>query len=180
MKSALLLAALLSLAGCVLPPSSITAPGLPNFHQVDAGLYRGAQPSAAGIQALANQGVKTIINLRMPDEVWADEADAARSHGIRYLSLPLRGLSGPTAAEVAQVLAAIGSAPGPVFVHCRRGADRTGTIIACYRIEHDGWTAEDAQREASQHGMRWVQIGMRHFIAHFAAPGKPAAADSLR
>lgn len=180
MKHALFLVALLSLAGCVLPPSSIAIRGVPNFHRVNAGLYRGAQPDAAGIQALAAQGVKTIINLRMADEAWADEAAVARSHGIGYLNIPLRGLSGPTAAETAKVLDSIASSPGPVFVHCRRGADRTGTMIACYRIEHDGWTPQAAQREATEHGMRWAQIGMRHFIARFAARATSPPRESPR
>lgn len=46
-------------------------------------------------------------------------------------------------------------------------------MIACYRIEHDGWTPQAAQREATEHGRRWVQIGMRHFITRFAARATP-------
>ena len=161
------------LAGCILPPSRIAVRGVPKFHRVNAGLYRSAQPDAAGIQALAAQDVKTIINLRMADEAWAGEAAVARSHGIGHLNIPLRGLSGPTAAEAAKVLAAIASSPAPVFTHCRRGADRTGTMIACYRIEHDGGTPQAAQREATEHGRRWVQIGMRYFITRFAARATP-------
>ncbi len=82
MKHALFRVALLALAGCVLPPSRIAVRGVPNFHRVNAGLYRSAQPDTAGIQALAAHGVKTIINLRMADEAWAGEATVARSHGI--------------------------------------------------------------------------------------------------
>lgn len=175
----LLLAGLLSLSGCVLPPSSIALQGVPNFHQVSDGLYRGAQPDAAGMRSLATLGVKTIINLRMADEAWPEEASIARAQGIGYVNIPLHGLRAPTAAEATRVLAAIASLPAPVFVHCRRGADRTGTMIACYRIEHDGWTGPAAQREATEHGMSWAQIEMKHFIADFAARRTtPAAAPS--
>lgn len=53
-------------------------------------------------------------------------------------------------------------------------------MIACYRIEHDGWTPQAAQREATEHGRRWVQIGMRHFITRFAARATPLSGDSPR
>ena len=55
----------------------------------------------------------------------------------------------------------------PVFVHCRLGQDRTGTIIACYRITHDGWNAADARKEAKTRGMSWTQIGMKNYIDDF-------------
>ena len=38
--------------------------GLPNLHQVAPGLYRGAQPSTAGMTQLKEMGVKTVVNLR--------------------------------------------------------------------------------------------------------------------
>ena len=47
----------------------------------------------------------------------------------------------------------------PVFVHCRRGADRTGTAIACYRIEHDHWTNQQALAEAKTFGMSSMEVG---------------------
>jgi protein tyrosine/serine phosphatase len=55
----------------------------------------------------------------------------------------------------------------PVFVHCRRGKDRTGTVIACYRIQHDGWTNIHALEEAKSHGMSFAERSMRAYILHF-------------
>jgi protein tyrosine/serine phosphatase len=55
----------------------------------------------------------------------------------------------------------------PVFVHCRRGSDRTGTIIAIYRIEHDGWTSEKATSEAKRYGLGLWQLGMKDYISDY-------------
>ena len=66
----------------------------------------------------------------------------------------------------------------PVFVHCRRGADRTGTAIACYRIAHDHWTNQQALGEAKTFGMSSLEVAMQHFILRFnsATPQLAAAA----
>jgi protein tyrosine/serine phosphatase len=40
----------------------------------------------------------------------------------------------------------------PVFVHCERGADRTGTMCAMYRIVFCGWTKPEAIREMKEGG----------------------------
>jgi protein tyrosine/serine phosphatase len=57
---------------------------------------------------------------------------------------------------------------GPVFIHCRRGNDRTGMIIACYRISHDHWENRKALDEAIANGMSWAEIAMRHYVLHFS------------
>jgi tyrosine-protein phosphatase SIW14 len=141
---------------------------LPNFHQVNSQLYRGAQPKAGGLQRLKGIGIKTIVNLRGEDDQARAEGNAARALGLRYYSVSLPGFSGPKDREVQQVLDII-SAPDnqPVFVHCRRGEDRTGTIIACYRITHDGWNAAQAKKEAESLGMSWTQLGMKRYIDKF-------------
>ena len=82
-----------------------------------------------------------------------DEAAEAAAAGILYTNIPLKGLGRPTDAQVAQVLAVIEASSGPVFVHCEYGCDRTGTVIACYRIRHDQLTGATAQAEADRYGM---------------------------
>jgi protein tyrosine/serine phosphatase len=141
---------------------------LPNFHQVNSQLYRGAQPIAGGLQRLKAIGIKTIVNLRRDDDRTRAEGDTARALGLRYYSVPLPGFSAPKDKEVQQVLDIINAPDNqPIFVHCRHGEDRTGTIIACYRITHDGWTATQAKKEAESCGMSWTQVGMKRYIDKF-------------
>jgi protein tyrosine/serine phosphatase len=144
--------------------------GILNFGKVSNTLFRGAQPDSDGIKNLAHLGVKTIINLRMPDDVWKPEASEAQANGILYTNVPLRGLGRPATGQITNLLALIQSLPGPVFIHCEHGCDRTGTIVACYRIQHDQWTMKDALLEANKYGLSRLERGMRKFIADFAKP----------
>jgi len=79
----------------------------------------------------------------------------------------LHSLSAPTDAQVACVLVAISTLPKPVFVHCQYGCDRTGTIIACYRVQQDHWTNSSALTEAEVYGISPFEVGMRNYIRHF-------------
>ena len=144
-------------------PSQTTA--IPNLHEVNASLYRGAQPKPGGLLQLKQLGVKTILNLRDDDERAKSEATEAQSLGLRYFNIPLSNFSRPDDKVVEQILALINSTENqPLFVHCKRGSDRTGTIIAVYRIAHDGWTSEKAQAEAKQYGLGFWQMGMKDYI----------------
>jgi protein tyrosine/serine phosphatase len=143
--------------------------GIGNFGQVDSHLYRGAQPDAAGIVNLQRLGVKTIICLRLTNDLWRPERTVAESNGITFLNIPLKGVGAPEQSAMEQALQAIEESPGPVFVHCEHGCDRTGTLVACYRIQHDHWSAAAAQKEADHYGMSSVERGMRKFIVEFAA-----------
>jgi protein tyrosine/serine phosphatase len=140
-----------------------------NFGQVNDTLFRGAQPNKDGVAGLQRLGVRTIINLRLQDDTWSGEEAVARKLGLGYVSVPLHGLSAPTDSDVARILALIESLPPPVFVHCEHGADRTGTIIACYRMQHDGWKGERAFAEAKSYGFSIFQFGMRHYLRTFSA-----------
>ena len=143
-------------------------PELPNFHQVNSQLYRGAQPKAGGLQTLKTIGVKTVVNLRGEDNQTRAEGEETQRLGLRYFSISLPGFSKPKDEQVQRVLDIINAPENqPVFIHCRHGEDRTGTIIACYRITHDGWTAAAAKKEAEQLGMSWTEFGMKRYIDAF-------------
>jgi len=165
---------LLSLAYfCTTGPRGLPArDGILNFGKVSDLIYRGAQPDAQGIQNLKKLGVKTIINLRLANDAWKDEAQEALSNGILYTNIPLQGLGPPKDEDVRTILLILGSCASPVFIHCEHGCDRTGTIVACYRIQRDRWSSDIALQEAKKYGMSVLERGMKRFVIDF---GKSAA-----
>lgn len=163
---------LLALAMALILPSLVVAQDknndLPNFYRVNDALYRGGQPSDDGFKRLTQLGIKTVLDLRDGGERAQAEELKARSAGLRYINMPMGGFFKPNDKRVAEVMSIISSAKHqPVFVHCRRGSDRTGTIIAIYRIEYDGWTSEDALEEAKRFGLGFWQIRMRDYISDY-------------
>jgi tyrosine-protein phosphatase SIW14 len=149
--------------------ATVNAPGVPNFHQVNEHLYRGAQPSDEGFKNLAKLGIKTVIDLRRPTEHSTEaEEQVVKSAGMKYINIPMQGVVAPTDESVAKALSLmLAEADGPVFVHCKRGADRTGAVIAVYRMSHDRWGNSQAVHEAKSLGMSWTQIGLKHYISTY-------------
>lgn len=138
---------------------------LPNFARVNANFYRGAQPTEAGINELARMGVKTIINLRGEDKNALREKEWARKAGIKFIAVDLSNWLKPKTADIEQIIKEIEQPENqPVFVHCQRGADRTGTVVAVYRISRDNYTAKQANDEAKQFGFGWWQFWMKDYI----------------
>jgi uncharacterized protein (TIGR01244 family) len=141
---------------------------LPNFQKVSERLYRGGQPRSGGIKKLAELGVRTVINLRGEDGLTRREKQEAEAAGLRYFGMPMAGWGRPGDDQVARIMAIIDAPENwPVFIHCKRGSDRTGTVAAIYRITHDGWTGHQAVAEASRHGMSWMSIWMKDYISDF-------------
>ena len=139
-----------------------------NFGVVNDHLYRGAEPTAVGISELGSAGVKVLIDLRESGPGTQFEKQQAEKLGIKYTNVPFPPLAAPSPAQVQLVLNMIDqNREQTVFVHCRRGKDRTGTVIACYRVQHDGWNNAKALDEAKSFGMSSLERGMRTFILQF-------------
>jgi protein tyrosine/serine phosphatase len=148
-------------------PASLEVAGIPNFHQVDEHVFRGGQPGAEAWPGLAKLGVKTVIDLRRTDEhSTVEEARAVEAAGMNYVNVPMKGVVAPSNEQIAKVLALLYS-DEPVFVHCKRGADRTGAVIACYRISQHGWPSKQALKEAKSFGMSWTQMGLKSYVSGF-------------
>lgn len=142
-----MLFAMLHLAASPRPPTwaePISLPGVGNLHRVDASLYRSEQPTRDGMRKAADSlGIRTIINLRKY------HSDRSRVLGT---PLELHELDVKTwAIRDEDVVAALRivrwNGNGPFLVHCQHGADRTGTVIALYRMVFQGWSRKDAVRE---------------------------------
>jgi protein-tyrosine phosphatase len=78
----------------------------------------------------------------------------------------MKGVVAPSSEQVSKILTLLNSSE-KVFIHCKRGADRTGAVIACYRISHDRWAPQQALNEAKSFGMAWTQVGLKRYVLSF-------------
>ena len=70
------------------------------------------------------------------------------SLGMKYVSIPWSGSSYPSSSQVVQFLDLVRANPqAKIFVHCKRGADRTGVMVAAYRIAFEHKDVADAVLE---------------------------------
>jgi protein tyrosine/serine phosphatase len=121
--------------------------GIGNCHQVTTNLYRGAQPTAEGMKHLQALGIKTVISLR---DLHSDK-DVVAGTGLKSVRIKMEPWHSDEDEVVMFLKAATDTNNLPVFVHCERGADRTGTMCAMYRITVCGWSKEQALEEM-RHG----------------------------
>lgn len=128
----------------------LTLPGVKNFGEVTPLLYRGAQPSPEGFKALAGMGIDIVVDARLSGK--DAERKAVTKAGMQYVSIPWHCLL-PKDKTIAQFLAVLRDNPNKkIFVHCRYGDDRTGMMIAAYRMAVENWTAEEAWKELLKFG----------------------------
>lgn len=149
------------------------------FSRVDARLFRGGQPDEAGFAHLRQLGIRTVISLRKDPQ---DERQLVESLGMRFVNIPLTfrpfGLGDEVPDDAIERFFDVVDDPasGTVFVHCWRGADRTGTLVALYRIARQGWDVDRAYDEARDTGMHWWFFPIKGTMARFARTLVPAVA----
>lgn len=137
---------------------------LPRFHKVNDGLYRGGMPKKEGFRFLKKMGVKTVVNFRNDN----DEQALVENLGMQYVHLPMTAAWGISDYSIQEFFKIAGNPESqPVFVHCQRGADRTGAMIAFYRIAFDNWGPERAYREARDIGLHWLYKNLKKRILEF-------------
>jgi protein tyrosine phosphatase (PTP) superfamily phosphohydrolase (DUF442 family) len=122
--------------------------GIKNCHQVMTNLYRGAQPTAEGMKQLQALGIRTVISLRA---LHSDKATLAGT-GLKSVRMKMEPWHSDEDEAVFFLKAATDTNNLPVFVHCERGADRTGVMCAMYRIVVCGWSKEQALDEMKNGG----------------------------
>lgn len=151
---------LLALSCCLLGLScQVTSPHpLKNFHQVDGHLCRSAQPTATNVSALEQQGITEVLSLRR----FHDDADLPLGKGIVAHHLPMRA-GNLDRDDLLAAMRVIDQAQGKILVHCWHGSDRTGAVVACYRMVRQGWTADRAiaelrRQEFGYHAMIYPEI----------------------
>lgn len=148
---------------------------IPNFAVVSPGLMRGGTPEAAGLEALKNAGVKTIINLQGEGKGEEEEREIAGKMDLNYVHIPMNHFKQANKDQVEKFLDAVSSPENqPAYVHCARGQDRTGTMVAMYRINKQGWTASKAYTEMLGFGFHPFFVNLTSSVFNMAdAMGRP-------
>jgi hypothetical protein len=166
--------AILLLPACMTVKLSLwpdmTPDDIPNFAQVDQGVYRGGQPTEAGWKKLRRLGVTKVVKLNSDNEGSDDGSEMVVHKYTITVEQQLDPFYPVSQATIREAVADIG--PG-TFVHCgsdartqswldkklniQGGQDRTGLIIACYRLT-TGWTVAAAQSEMRSRGFHWFEL----------------------
>jgi protein tyrosine/serine phosphatase len=141
-------------------------PGLSNVGRVAPGVLRGAQPGKDGYATLKALGVRTVIDMRTSDS----EKFQVEAAGMRAIAVPIEMTREGLKEKVDKVVALMADpANQPVFVHCRHGQDRTGIVVAAYRMIQQGWSLTDAETEMQAFGFNDVWVNFKKFIRQYGA-----------
>ena len=152
--------------------------GLIDFEVVAPGrLTRSGQPRDFGWRHLRSLGTRSVVNLRMVDD---DERRLDELGFTAYLHLPIPDGLAPTQAQAEAFLRFVRDpANWPVHVHCLRGTQRTGLMVALYRYAVEGWSLDQALREADSHLVSLTQVQIRG-LRDWARQHPPADASRPR
>jgi protein tyrosine/serine phosphatase len=167
------------------PAEKLNLAGISRAGKVSDALYRGAQPTPEGLAELKKLGITTIVDLRGNRGPVASERRQVESLGMHFIDIPIAGWSAPTNAQVAEFLKLFKADPTQkIFVHCYYGEDRSGVMVAAYRIAQQNWTVDQAFAEMLAFGFHnhlyaRMQSYVRNFPSSFSsdpifAPLRPA------
>jgi protein tyrosine phosphatase (PTP) superfamily phosphohydrolase (DUF442 family) len=119
-------------------------------------LYRSGQLTGGQLtEAVRLKGIRTVVSFQLPGKEMEAERQLARSLGIGFVNLPMPGDGFGEEAQFRKILELVDDPERrPVLVHCARGTCRTGSAVALYRFERDGWTIQDVAAELRRQSYR--------------------------
>jgi tyrosine-protein phosphatase SIW14 len=138
--------------------------GVTNFGEVTPHLYRGGLLKKDGLKALKKLDINVVVDTHAYNKTEEREAKAL---GMKYVAIPWH-CPWPKDEVFAKFLKVLHENPGKkVFVHCRLGDDRTGMMVAAYRMAEEGWTADEAMTEMKSFGFTQSHHFICPSLAHY-------------
>ena len=119
----------------------------PNLKSLGDNIMVSGQPSPEQIERLRQRGVRTIVNLRAPDEATflAEEEALVEGAGMTYAHIPISP-QGVDDAALFRFQQAVARSESPVVVHCQ-GGGRAGILSLMHMAVEHGWSIEKAVEE---------------------------------
>jgi uncharacterized protein (TIGR01244 family) len=146
---------LTAIAGVFLFSTMGLAQDLPirNFLRVNTEFCTAGQPTLEELSDLKADGIRAVLNLRVPSEHdAAGEEAAVRDLGMNYFNIPVDGANIGDG-QVEEFLALTDDESNqPMFIHCG-SANRVGAFWMIRRAIRDGWSVSDAEAEADEIGL---------------------------
>ena len=144
--------------------AKVEVAGLPNLYRISDNLYRCAQPTAEGMRAAEKLGIKRVINLR----AFHSDTKKLRSTKLQGERIHFNTWHAEDEDVLHFLKLAANTNAGPILVHCQHGADRTGTMVAVYRMAVQGWTKEEALKEMKEggYGYHTIWTNLVRYVNH--------------
>ena len=166
---------------------------IPRFRIVSDGIFAGGNPTSKAVgdhgkDAIIALKIRGVISLQGGDidgtlkgkfSEWrqkgenpkaiADEEAYFKARGLSWTNYPLNSHAPIDPQEDRDIMAALqqmaaATAAEPIFLHCEHGADRTGLLVALYRVYYQGVLPETAYQEWLDNGHSWLARVFTHFL----------------
>jgi uncharacterized protein (TIGR01244 family) len=171
----IVLTAAVLLTVCILVAAQAKGPetyGISAATFPEPGVMTAGQPTGEQVQLLAEDGYKTILDLRTPAEPRGfDEVEAARQNGLAYVNVPVNPAT-LDQATIDRFLAAMKKAQKPVLIHCST-ATRVGALWYAWLVLENGNSPATALNQARAAGLRSPELTAK--IEKLVAERKPQA-----
>jgi Protein tyrosine/serine phosphatase len=132
---------------------SVKSDYVENFFQIDDEFFRSANLSNNAFKELESLEIMEVINLRSyHSDIRESKGTNVKLYRVKMDAHHIREK------DVIEVLRIINKREGKILVHCKHGSDRTGLIVAMYRIIFQDWSKEDATNELVNGGYGYHTI----------------------
>ncbi len=121
-----------------------------NFRQAEENVFIGPQPTQHDLQDAKQQGVKTVIDFRMPAETTASNEELTKNAGLDYVNIPVNK-SHLVIDQIGQLDVVMRSKGGPFLLHCATGT-RAALLYSLSQAGQQNWTAEQTFDAAKKIG----------------------------
>ena len=118
-------------------------------YKVEEGIWRGPRLTREELETL---NPASVINLENDHRAVCDEEIYCKSKNIRFCNIPMSEIFAPTQRQLEAGVHRLRYTKKPVYIHCLHGVDRTGFVIAAYRMLAQGWSLEKAYQECLDNG----------------------------